>query len=137
MRKDKKMLFKIFNSQEERKKYGGSAFIEIQFCRLPMETNIKDIVAVDRICHWQNDSLYVYIDNINVFYKEYSRIFNCGIYNNLKKGGIDIYGINYYDLPHIDSMIETLFMEKPVDYETLAEWLNRARAYNGFYILGI
>ena len=39
------MLFKIFNSQEERKKYGGSAFIEIQFCRLPMGTNVKDIVA--------------------------------------------------------------------------------------------
>lgn len=129
------MLFLCFNSQKERRKYGGSKFIELQFCKLPVETEIKDIVAVDNINHWQNDSLYICDEN--VFYREYSRIFNCGIYNNLKSGVIDIYGINYYAPSLLDSVIEKLRKEKPLDYEYLINWLNIAKKYNGFYILGI
>ncbi len=129
------MLFLCFNSQKERRKYGGSKFIELQFCKLPVETEIKDIVAVDNINHWQNESLY--ICDANVFYREYSRIFNCGIYNNLKSGVIDIYGINYYAPSLLDSVIEKLHKEKPLDYEYLINWLNIAKKYNGFYILGI
>ena len=129
------MLFFVFDSQEERRKYGGSAFIEIQFCRLPTGTVIKDIVAVKSINHWQNDSLY--INDENTFYQEYSQVFNCGIYNNLKSGVVDIYGINYYAPSFIDSIIEKLCEEKPVDYESLVEWLNKAKQYNGFYILGL
>ena len=129
------MLYLIFNSQEERRKYGGSAFIEMQFCRLPAETKMKDIVAVRSIKNWQNDSLYIYDED--VFYQEYSKIFNCGIYNNLKSGVVDIYGINYYEPSFIDPIIEKLYEEKPVDYESLVEWLNKAKRYNGFYILGL
>ena len=129
------MLFLVFNSQEERRKYGGSAFIEMQFCRLPDGTVTKDIVAVKSINHWQNDSLY--INDENVFYQEYSQVFNGGIYNNLKSGVVDIYGINYYAPSFIDSIIEKLCEEKPVDYESLVEWLNKAKEYNGFYILGL
>ena len=129
------MLFLCFNSQKERRKYGGSKFIELQFCKLPVETEIKDIVAVDNINHWQNDSLYICDEN--VFYREYSRVFNCGIYNNLKSGVIDIYGINYYAPSLLDSVIEKLRKEKPLDYEYLINWLNIAKKYNGFYILGI
>lgn len=131
------MLFYSFNSKEMRKKCSGSAFIEIQFCKLPAGTKTEDIVAVDRISHWQNDSLYIYIDNDSIFYQEYSQIFNCGIYNNLKSGVVDIYGINYYAPKHIDPIIEKVHKEKPVDYETLVDWLNDAKEYNGFYILGI
>ena len=129
------MLFLSFNSQKERRAYGGSAFIEMQFCKLPAETKVKDIVAVSNINHWQNDSLY--INDENVFYQEYCHIFNCGIYNNLKIGVIDIYGVNYYAPSLIDSLIEKLCEEKPVDYEKLVRWLNQAKEYNGFYILGI
>lgn len=48
------MLFHTFNSQEDRRKYGGSAFIEMQFCVLPAGTGIKNIVAVDKIQNWLN-----------------------------------------------------------------------------------
>ena len=129
------MLFHVFNTQEERKSYGGSKFIEMQFCKLPAETKTKDLVAVSSINHWQNDSLY--IDDEDVFYHEYSYVFDCGIYNNLKSGVVDIYGINYYAPTFIDSIIKRLQEEKPVEYEILVEWLNKAKTYNGFYILGI
>ena len=129
------MLFHIFNSQEERRNYGGSAFVEIQFCKLPSGTATDRLVAADSINNWQDDSLY--IDDENVFYKEYSSFFDCGIYNNLKCGTVDIYGINYYAPALIDSIIERLRREKPVDYEVLIEWLIKSRRYNGFYILGL
>jgi len=34
-------MFHIFDSQEKRRKYGGSAFMEIQFCRLPEGTPME------------------------------------------------------------------------------------------------
>ena len=107
----------------------------MQFCRLPAGTKIKDIVAVRSINNWQNDSLY--INDEDVFYQEYSQIFNCGIYNNLKNGVVDLYGINYYEPSFIDTIITKLYEEKPVDYESLVVWLNKAKQFNGFYILGL
>lgn len=129
------MLFHIFNSQEERREYGGSGFVEIQFCRLPVGTTVKELVAVDNINHWQNDSLY--IADESTFYREYSRIFECGTYNNLKSGIVDIYGINYYAPYLVDSIIEQLRQAKPIDYDVLMGWLIKSKFYNGFYILGI
>ncbi len=129
------MLFHTFNSQEERRNFGGSAFIEMQFCKLPPGTEIGKTVCVDSIVNWQDDSLY--IKDENLFYKEYSQIFNCGIYNNLKRSMVDVYGINYYSPDLTDSIIEKICEIKPVDYERLIEWLNKAKKYNGFYILGI
>lgn len=129
------MLFHIFKSQEERQTFGGSAFIEIQFCKLPVGTPTKKLVAVGSINNWQNDSLY--IDNDNAFFQEYNNIFNCGIYNNLKSGTVDIYGINYYAPSVTDTIIEKLHKDKPADYEVLIEWLTESKEYNGFYILGI
>ena len=128
-------MFHFFDSQEERRNFGGSAFIEIQFCKLPSGTTTKKLVAISNIKHWQNDSLY--IDDENAFYQEYSHIFNCGLYNNLKTGIVDIYGINYYAPSLIESIIEKLQKEKPADYEALIEWLTKSKEYNGFYILGI
>lgn len=129
------MLFHIFDSQEQRREFGGSAFIEIQFCKLPCNAEIKDVVAVRNINHWQNDSLY--INDEGIFYSQYCNIFDCGTYNDLKKGVIDIYGINYYAPAQIHSIIDKVRETKPMDYETLLEWLINAKKYNGFYILGI
>ena len=129
------MLFHVFGSQEERRNFGGSAFMEMQFCKMPYDTKINKLVAVDSINHWQNDSLY--IEDEDAFYQEYSHIFNCGIYNNLKSGTVDIYGINYYAPSFLDSIIAKLQKDKPLDYKTLIAWLTKAKAYNGFYILGI
>ena len=72
------------SSQEERKEFGGSLFIEIPFCKMPQTTKTKKIAAVDSIENRQNDSLY--ISDENTFFQEYSNIFDCGIYNNLKSG---------------------------------------------------
>ena len=129
------MLFHIFDSQEERRNFGSSAFIEVQFCKLPVGTKLKKIVSVGSINYRQNDSLY--IDDADLFYTEYQHIFDCGIYNNLNKGVVDIFGINYYAPDLLDSIIERLNNEKPTDYSILEEWLMKSKEYNGIYILGI
>ena len=127
------MLFHTFNSRK--RENGGSALVEMQWCTLPAGTDIRKIVAVDSITNWRKDSLY--IDDEDTFYREYSRIFNCGIYSNLKSGVVDVCGINYYAPSFIDPIMEKMLREKPVDYELPLEWLDKAKAYNGFYILGI
>ena len=127
------MLFHIFDTQQERRDYGGSDFIELQFCRLPAYTSIKKLV--DNDIYWQEDSLY--IDDENLFYKEYSEFFSCGIYNNLSSGVVDLYGLNYYSPDLTDIIIEKIKNTKPLDYEVLLDWLNKSKAYNGFYILGL
>ncbi len=129
------MLFHTFHSQEERRAYGGSAFLELQFCRLSANATIQELVAVDSIQNWKNDSLY--ISDENIFYDEYSQIFDCGTYNNLQTGTVDIYGINYYAPSVTAQIIEKLHAQKPMDYEVLLHWLSQSKPYNGFYILGI
>ena len=129
------MLFLSFHSQEERRAYGSSAFLELQFCRLPAHMSVKERVTVEHIRHWQNDSLYVADEN--KFCREYGHIFGCGIYNNLKSGPVDPYGINYYPPTCIDTILKQLLLDQPSDYEMLVHWLEKAKPYNGFYILGI
>lgn len=130
------MLFHTFDTQEQRRNYGGSAFIEIQFCNMPKQATEKQLVAVRSIQHWKIDSLYVYMDDDNTFCQEYSCIFNCGMYNNLKTGPVDIYGINYYAPSLIETIIQKIDKERPVDCEVIIEWLMKSKLYNGFYILG-
>lgn len=129
------MLFYTFNSQEERSKFGGSAFIEIQFCKMKFGTKIKELVDIDSF--WQNDSLYIYLDDIENFIEEYGDIFNYGTYANLKTGIVDIYGINYYNPDLIEIMIAKILENKPTNYKILIKWLKKAKNYNGFYILGL
>lgn len=92
-------------------------------------------MAFNSIEYWQNDSLY--ISDEDTFYQEYSNIFDCGIYNNLRSGAVGIFGVNYYPPSLVDSVIAKLNKEKPLDYITLVEWLTGAKEYNGFYILGL
>lgn len=129
------MLFHTFFSQSERRDFGGSAFIEIQFCKLPVRSSIKSIVDVSNIKNWQNDSLYVYDEN--AFYQEYGHIFDCGTYNNLETGPVYLNGINYYPASLTDAIIKRIRESKPADYTVLVDWLERAKGYNGFYILGV
>mgnify|MGYP005932612799 CR=1 FL=1 len=117
-------MFHSFKTQEERRACGGSAVI-------------TRAGAGGHIQHWRNDSLYVHADDIDAFYQEYSRIFDCGTYNNMKTGVFDLYGINYYAPALIDPISEKLNKEKPEEYEALAAWLSQAKAHNGFYIFGI
>ena len=57
--------------------------------------------------------------------------------DGMKTGTVDLFGINYYTPIMTEAVIEKLDKEKPEDYEVLAAWLFRAKAHNGFYILGI
>ena len=131
------LLFHTFSSQEERRKFNDSDFLEIQFCRLPKKTKVEIIIAVDSIRHWLDDSLYVSGDDYNAFFEEYDYIFDGGIYNNLETGTIDPYGITYYGSNLIGTIIAKLLEVRPTDYEKLIEWLNIAKKYNGFYTLGV
>lgn len=63
-------MFHHFIDQEERIAYGGSAFLELQYCQMKFGTSIKKIVAVRSISHWQTDSLYVYLDDLDDFYRK-------------------------------------------------------------------
>ena len=120
------MLFHVFSSQEERRSFGGSAFVEIQFCELPIGTNEKGLVSVSSINFWNNDSLYIHAEDLDTFHRAYNPILSC-----------DICGINYYPPSTIDFLIAKLNTDKPTDFEQLIAWLNEAKHHNGFYILGI
>lgn len=130
-------MFLTFENQDERRKYGGSAFIELQYCRLAPKTDIKNIVSIDTVKNWNDDSLYIYIDDDNDFVRRYGEIFTGGTYNNLKTGYMDICGINYYSPQLLAEIIKVVKKETPTDYEILLPWLKEAEKYNGVYILGL
>ncbi|MCM1523874.1 MAG: hypothetical protein NC120_05395 [Ruminococcus sp.] len=98
---------------------------------------METITAADNVSHWLDDSVYVSGDDCNTFFEEYSRIFDAAIYNNLKTGTMDLCGLNYYAPDLIDPIIAKLLKIRPTDYRKLVEWLNTAKKYNGFYILGV
>ena len=129
------MLFHRFNNQEERRAFGGSDFLELQFCQHESGTSIKKIV--NKIEYWRNDSLYISGDDWEIFYKCYKDVFKNGTYNNLKSGDIDFFGINYYSPEQVEEMIKTIEEKKPKDYIIVLEWLNKAKEFNGIYILGV
>lgn len=95
------------------------------------------LVSLNHIRHWRNDSLYVHADDMESFCQEYGRIFDSGVFGNLKTGTIDLFGLNYYSPALIESVIEKLGRERPRDYKELMAWLVKSRAHNGIYILGI
>lgn len=130
-------MFYSFSSQEERRKFGGSYFIELQYCRLKPGTEIKKIISVAAIEDWKNDSLYIYGDDDNKFISHYGKIFTGGIYNNGKSGMVDIYGINYYSSEQSELILERVKEKKPLNYQMLLSWLEKSKEYNGFYILGL
>lgn len=131
------MLFYTFSSQEERREFGGSYFIEMQYCKFAEGTEIQKLVSVDAIEHWKNDSLYIYGDDVNTFMELYSDIFTGGIYNNGESGVIDTWGINYYLREYSHIIIEQIKKTKPLDYQLLLNWLDKSNEYIGFYILGL
>lgn len=131
------MLFYTFSSQEERRKFGGSDFIEMQYCKLAEGTEIQKLVSVDAIEHWKNDSLYIYGDDVTDFMEFYSDIFTGGIYSNGESGIVDTCGINYYSREHSRIIIEQIKKTNPLDYQVLLNWLDKSNEYIGFYILGL
>lgn len=130
-------LFYVFGNQDERKATGGSCFLEMQYCRMEQGTPIKKIVSVDAVKHWRDDSLYIDGDCTDQLQAQYGSIFTGGTYNNLKSGKMDVWGINYYSPEQVEKMIDLIKEKKPQEYETVLLWLERAKEYNGIYILGV
>ena len=126
-------MFLKFESQDERKKYGGTCFIEIQFCLLPASVTLKEILNSHEF--WRDDSIYVYGDS--PVYSEYKDVFGNGTHQNMSEGVFDYYGITYYKAEQIDGIINRAKKLKPEGYSILSDWLEKAKEYNGFYILGI
>lgn len=130
------MTFKFY-TYEEILNIKTSSFLELQYCKSKKGSSIIKIVSVNRIEHKKIDSLYVLFTDITSFQKYYEQVFNCGIYNNLKSGYLDIFGINYYKKALISNLITEIEKNKLPDYETICEWLEKSLEYNGVYILGI
>ncbi len=130
-------MFLKFHTAEERRRYGGSAFVEIQYCRLKQGTSIQKIISVDSISAWDISSIYIDFDDLDEFWNEYGGMFQNGVYNNGQEGPTDFYGINYYDLSNVHHLIRELEIKKPKEYEILLAWLKNGRDENGIYILGI
>ena len=129
------MLFHSFKTQEERRAFGGSAFIELQHCRVKPETPLSVILSTADF--WKTDSLYVYLDDSEIFYEAYASVFGNGIYQNEKEGPLDVCGLNYYPADRKKAMIEALQEKKPIDCERLTEWLTSGESSFGFYLLGL
>ncbi|MCF7924449.1 MAG: hypothetical protein K9L64_04985 [Candidatus Izimaplasma sp.] len=130
-------MFHIFSNIDERRKYGGSAFIELQYCKLSAQTKLKKIVSIKSIQNWKDDSLYIHVDDLDSFVESYGRILNNGTYNNMKSGVVDIFGINYYTIENMKDLVDVITKSKPVGNEKLLSWLKKGLQYNGFYLLGI
>ena len=131
------MLFHIFSSPDERRKFGGSYFIEIQYCSLDPGTAMEQIVSVDAITHWKDDSLYIYGDDEEAFASQYGDVLTDGTYNNWQSGIIDTCGINYYAPHQIHVIVKRIEEMRPSSHQMLLAWLKKVREHNGFYVLGL
>ena len=131
------MLFHSFHSQAERRKFGGSDFVEIQYCRFPKGTSLREVVSIDAIKHWKDDSLYIFGDDLDLFYQNYGDIITGGVYNNGERGPMDLYGINFYSREQTNEIMERLAEEKPPEHQILCRWLQAGEQCLGFYLLGV
>ncbi len=120
-------MFRFFENQIERRAYGGSAFIELQYCKMKSGTKLKKIVASSSVHYWQDDSLYIYVDDIDDFFANYNEIFQ----------ELDCYGINYYSPDQLKDITAKIEKQMPLDCAVILEWIKRGVDYNGIYILGI
>ncbi len=130
-------MFLKFESNEQRRAYGGSCFIEIQHCKMPPNAEPSKVVSVDELHHWELSSLYIFDDDMGRFYDEYKDILGEGLYNNQNEGALDCSGINYYDREKTIKIIERLKKCDSEDSVTFLSWLMDGCNHNGFYILGV
>lgn len=129
------MLFYTFSTQEERRNFGGSDFIELQYCRLK-RTRLQRIISDCNGC-WEDDSLYVPGRRLDEFLAAYSDVLGEGLYPNKKSGPVYPFGPNYYPPERVPTMIDRLRERNSEDDLVLAKWLHKATEHNGFYVLGV
>jgi len=127
----------IFINYYDMKNIGGTAFLELSFCKLNPKVKVRKLTSISSIKSWNTDSLFIPIEMVNEFIDKYNEIFVEGVYNNLKVGPIDIYGINYFDSNTTIGILKRLLLAKPSGHEVLAKWLVQSKEYNGIYIRAI
>ena len=126
------MLFHTFSSQEERRAFGGSYFIELQ--KAAPHLKVGEIHPMQ---FWKNDSLYIYGDDDNAFFDAYHKIFINGIYANGQTGVMDVCGINYYSGEETARIVKELKQRHLPDQDTLIHWLETPSTEYGLWILGL
>ena len=119
-----------FRSQEERRASGGGQLLEFQY-GVPG----ADVLSLDAISFWKDDSLYLHHDDFAAFDVQYGKIIRDGIYHNQKTGPVDPCGINWFSSSLTTEIVRKLEAAGNAE-PLLLEWLRKAQA-NGFYILGI
>ena len=129
------LRFYTFASQDERRRLGGSDWIELQYCRLPAGTPVDVLLANDM--HWQDDSLYLSGEEMEAFTRHYGAIFTGGFYQNGRRGPVDLCGLNYYDRMQAEAIRARLEAERPPDYRSVLRWLQDMGNAIGFYLLGL
>ncbi len=122
-------MFLQFTNQEERKEKYGSCFLELSYCKLKRNTSLRKILKIKNLPNWQNDSLYVFVDDLYEFFKEYNEIFD------IEESSL--YSDKYFSFDKAKEIIGIIKNKKPKDYEIILKWLEYAIENNGFYILGI
>lgn len=127
------MLFYRFASQGERRRFGGSCFAEFAFCK--DRGPLPELLDVMSLPHWQNDSLYV--QDLDRLWIDYRDILGEGWYSPESRGLLSPYGLNYYGPEDLEVIISRIRERHPRDWENLLPWLEEARKYNGFYVLGV
>lgn len=130
------MLFYTFSTQEERRNFGGSDFIELQYCRLKWGTSLRGITSACRT-HWEDDSLYVPGQHMDEFLAAYSDVLGEALYPNTKSGPVYPFGPNYYPPERVSAIVDRLHERNSEDDRTLSKWLLKATEHNGFYVLGV
>ena len=125
----------MFITDKQRKTFGSTSYLELQYC-IHKGASVKNLFAKNTVEHWRDDSIYISVDGMHLFYSEYGEIFGK---SNYKVGlkNIDMFGINYYNATQTRSIINKIEEQKPCDYKILLDWLKCAQADNGFYILGL
>lgn len=114
-------LFITYNE----KKGKGTCFIELQYCKC------KKYKCINQIEHWNEESLYIGIDSLNLFLNEYLEIFN-------KVNKIDIYSYNYFTFNQVKKLRSLLLEQMPTNYNIIVKWLDICidKGYT-MYLLGI
>lgn len=111
----------------------GSGYIEFQL----IESNKPNF---NKIEFSKKSSLFVDVisdESMDEFLVNYGDVFDNGLHPNNTKS-LDLFGINYYSLTDLETIIKKIEGNRPKDYETILEWLHMVqRNYKGFYILGV
>lgn len=123
---------RMFVSCSERQ---GSAYFEFQFYKkaLPAQKAAKDYQR-----HWLEDSLYVHMDWQNTLMDHYLPYLRETYYPDGDLGEFCYFAPNYYSKSQTRAMVEKIRSDRPLEWETLLPWLERAaNEYNGFFLQGI